>query len=1492
MLEALARAQGAQPIGLLNRTSDFVRLLWEASITGAGGFYLYYFDAGGGAGLPARIFNDRGEANVTLIVLQAKGATVAQSNRLTDFTNAAVTDENIDAAHAVIFAEAAPMDDPVPTATDLSLAMVTERTFSNLGDLATKNATLTLGPGASLTVTEAVFQAPPGGIALQEIVRRFGLTGVPELNAANPQWPHGLPDPLQFPTAIFLPPMTLIAGTSVHTASLSDVSTYYGQNLTSLAAHNATVNGIFALHQNIAVTGGPRLRNATVVAGVEAVMARRTVPPVPPPPSDPGFARAFLLNNFSLLNYQVSENVFFRASNVGLPAGPTAPAAAIPSQDKIQTPPTLVEGDEWEYRQAFPFPKFARTSPSVLKGLPEPSGNPYVGLGDILQVDFTWQDYFGNTIVTTLAAPQTGSSGPHNEPPMVTGYVDALIALSQWPSVASAWQVVAGSPPQIAVLLTFDPTRYSGMIEAHATGVSTIAAVFTNSLDSASANDPGNYRLLDGPAIISATLGADERTVMLTTASSLGDMLYTLAVTNVQAKSSGSQPRPAYSGTATFVVPDDPTRRASSLRENAAKDLAVYSQLYYQLTDANGIAWLVRSSLLVGVDGPGAVQLTPAQVAAVLDWLFHGSGATTSIFAFIQDRKNGKTVVALPPPATTINVDLPLQVRATAQIYELFVELEIRRIGGTVLGDLETTPGIRAAKVAIAPLVRGLEPTGGETLGLTKFANDFEAALSTNGYLMKVATGVDRAIASSVQDAATLWAVQVGIDGVNQPISYQIQNSGNPAIFAPQPISNQLQSRPQIPIYDYTTGKGISSTVSRYVDFSDIDMDTWGRQLFAMIDQTLTPAFTAPIQIVSARSASAGSPIDYLQQILDQKKLFAVSAAKWMIPVYAGESSDATAVREAFYQQLLSRLSNAYTTRAAIQFEAKVNATIHEPIATVTPRLFGNILNTVPGQETGSEITLTSPKLPLAVAANAPLAFLLMAPDQVTTDGAVVAAIQLDLTYDVTHIEHQIGELRGIKDYLASSWLSFVVPGETRPLTRGLGTFLVPMVLRAFPTSPTMTAQGGRPAKSGGTLADLTQWTYSFTYSLPFHYPQDRVHATVEFNIKDAGMALGSFLDAFPEIAEFISVFPAVSADLVGILQKIDATTDDPTQIRNAAIAVQSFIELMARITRVLEGNALLVAPKPRRLTGTADLTYTFFVEEGSVELDDPKNPTRKVRALLVSVVGQPPPGVGTPQVLIEPATYQATPYNEGECDGKTRFCYTYFDPIVGEYLSAADGQKIAERSVVLPAMDILQRQDAWATVFLKRNELLVKDRPSAEPFVYRTPDVQFANPLHPTLDWTDPINIAAIGSSHPVTRPLADQLTNLFDALFANFPTDPAANDRVTIQAEVTYDYSLADALPPIGLSVFMQGGRPIIIPPKPGIPDEDALTLAEMIRSWDAAIQKWLATKTPSNAAGVLRFDLSFLSNLSRQPMPLLRLRDLYLPLKWIGTALPIQL
>ncbi|MGN6366691.1 MAG: DUF167 domain-containing protein, partial [Phycisphaerae bacterium] len=140
--------------------------------------------------------------------------------------------------------------------------------------------------------------------------------------------------------------------------------------------------------------------------------------------------------------------------------------------------------------------------------------------------------------------------------------------------------------------------------------------------------------------------------------------------------------------------------------------------------------------------------------------------------------------------------------------------------------------------------------------------------------------------------------------------------------------------------------------------------------------------------------------------------------------------------------------------------------------------------------------------------------------------------------------------------------------------------------------------------------------------------------------------------------------------------------------------------------------------------------------------------------------------------------------------------------------LSNTIGQTIGDRTVLLPEMQVLQRQDAWSSVLLKRNEFL-GGKAIADAFVYTTPDVKFAAPYHPVVGSSQPVQIAELGSpdGKPVKRSLKDQLTAIFAALLKNYVAD-----TITVQMDCNYGYSINSALSLVSLPVLMQppeGGK-----------------------------------------------------------------------------------
>jgi len=110
--------------------------------------------------------------------------------------------------------------------------------------------------------------------------------------------------------------------------------------------------------------------------------------------------------------------------------------------------------------------------------------------------------------------------------------------------------------------------------------------------------------------------------------------------------------------------------------------------------------------------------------------------------------------------------------------------------------------------------------------------------------------------------------------------------------------------------------------------------------------------------------------------------------------------------------------------------------------------------------------------------------------------------------YQITNIEHQIEAMPEIEEYQASSWLTFVNTQD--PLLQiPLGSFEVPLILRALPTPPSMVEQHGSPSsdssddslRSDSSGLDVAMdFDYSLIYSRDYHEPQDDVHFTLVFS--------------------------------------------------------------------------------------------------------------------------------------------------------------------------------------------------------------------------------------------------------------------------------------------------------------------------------------------------------------------------------------------------------
>ncbi|NPC49621.1 LysM peptidoglycan-binding domain-containing protein [Corallococcus sp. AB032C] len=116
-LAATAVPENGDYFANLLAARDFIRLVWEISAVGTGGFYLNYYTAEG-TGLPDNLFTEGNLATLLFVVVpRAQSRSASPDRKLYPFNNCALLDENIDLSRMMLFAQAADQSETAASAT-------------------------------------------------------------------------------------------------------------------------------------------------------------------------------------------------------------------------------------------------------------------------------------------------------------------------------------------------------------------------------------------------------------------------------------------------------------------------------------------------------------------------------------------------------------------------------------------------------------------------------------------------------------------------------------------------------------------------------------------------------------------------------------------------------------------------------------------------------------------------------------------------------------------------------------------------------------------------------------------------------------------------------------------------------------------------------------------------------------------------------------------------------------------------------------------------------------------------------------------------------------------------------------------------------------------------------------------------------------------------------------------------------------------------------
>lgn len=899
----------------------------------------------------------------------------------------------------------------------------------------------------------------------------------------------------------------------------------------------------------------------------------------------------------------------------------------------------------------------------------------------------------------------------------------------------------------------------------------------------------------------------------------------------------------------------------------AQVDAATYRRLYYQLLPPE-----VEVSFTTTLNGSGGNPGAPVTVdkTQLVNYV-------ASLYLYLHRIASGS---AAGQPPVSLTITKPVTLSNPDHIFELVVALTIQR-KEHVAEEFARADGVGAITSTIMPLTSESSLPGQNgaergSISLSEFADQFEAMFGTaSGLMPKIAVGTTKDDLGSTQNDKKVWVVRFDSQGRNG-IDVRVESGSDgpkQAFFAPIPLANSPETYTDVAIGTYESGKTYPVDQQNKT-FANVNLDVWGRQFLDAVDEFLSPEYAVPAFLVDNGTT--------LQSILNAKETLAEAIVGTVDRILLDDddlTADTSSAQEKLKQRLLIRLANAYGVDAVVQHPVSVvsrfDGSNQEPAesAPYVPRLFGKLVCS--GDTAQNDVySLSTAKIPLGKGRS----WLTYLFDARTTEHQSSYLFN-DLAYQITHIEHQIEEVPKMGGYRASAWLSFVRPLRV-PVP--VGRVNVPIPLRAYPASPSLVAQTAGYRQNGGpdqvtTITEARQWDYEFTYEKA-EASQDTIHAEIQLNIRpDQALAFGDGDQiTLPEaLAQFVSVYPLIRDDFTSALVKISVATDKTSpEFKRAQYAVEAFSTVVNAVARAwTHWNQV----NPRG--GAAAMTFAASAAPATViyhyEIIEAPETSGDAGTPLVITVNRasdepdsPLPAVRLAGYALESAGHRYRYYREDSTGART-------------YLAFKDRASVPDRRVALQNLDILNTQNAWSGVLVKRNEALVQNRDGSHRttnprFIYQTPLVRFYNKLLPLLVCDETIDLAA-GPDGLHTLPLAEHLGNMLADLLKN-----QGQNTQTVKLECSYRYTLGNA-GPVTLPVLLV--PPLELDPRwdsdvsQGCADENTSFACQISRK----LRAWFDTHQPDRTGGALIFRAEVYGYYDTR-LPLLKLNTLILALAHI--------
>lgn len=414
--------------------------------------------------------------------------------------------------------------------------------------------------------------------------------------------------------------------------------------------------------------------------------------------------------------------------------------------------------------------------------------------------------------------------------------------------------------------------------------------------------------------------------------------------------------------------------------------------------------------------------------------------------------------------------------------------------------------------------------------------------------------------------------------------------------------------------------------------------------------------------------------------------------------------------------------------------------------------------------------------------------------------------VPLDLELQISHLEHGMRSVPGISGYTQSNWIS-LISGPLRVPLAGGQTMNLPVLLRALPEPPTIQGQTAAAwSQTPHSASDLSKWTYAFE-SLFGNTAQDSLNVAIALNTPTLNGALRSTGKRLvTALAQFVSVYPSIEVAMQGSLTEINAGQPVAAQIAAAQHAVQAFVSIVQEVTDAyhawakptLRSSDVFVAPQA--------LTCAFSQVLAPVTVDGQEVAETLLLDITINdVAASYDPGTGqisatlaplgkvslpAPRVEIDPEQYDAVNVVDPDNPGLIAYRYQLKGSPSARWLGYEQALLADKRRTSLPALNVFDHQDAWASLSVERNRILfpAADIGSLQTnplFRFSTPVVRFADSISPhiTQDSFSLDNLQVASTS------LDDYLEVFFTALGAG-----SNGTTVQVSMEGRYSYDIAN--------------------------------------------------------------------------------------------------